>query len=430
MKYSLLTLLVCITFFCNAQDSLKTISGKIIDLTTKEPIDFVIVNDLNTNKTIQSNHKGEFEINGVNKKTILVFSKLGYQTQAVSVYPTTKLPLIVNLKIQSKDLSEVVITAAKSTKRLVKNSFYVSDYQFIANNILLLGEINDKTVLKLINKDGKELQRLTVNNFKSDTLVKDCFNNIHLLTENNTIQVFINNNNINLLDNVRRSLFDSLLRPCILNTNDNLYFQHIYNQGQMKTIFVINKTTKQKSDFGIFSDAFKMDMLKNEESFMYQKYGYTADNTMGELSPDDLRASRRKEDDINFAKKFIYTAAYIPIILNNDTITVFDHPNDLIHRYSLNNTEVNLETMEYHHYKNWKPQIIGDEFQHKFYTTYLHDGIVTMGEINLATGKINKRFKLQHPFPKNIKVENGVVYYLYRLKDTEDRTALYALEID
>lgn len=285
-------------------------------------------------------------------------------------------------------------------------------------------------MVKLINLEGKELSRLALNGTNYESLFKDCFDNVHLINKTHTNQMYIVDEKVNFLDDVKRRTFDSLLRPCILNTNNDIYFEAHFNKNQTKSIFVINKNTKQKSGLGIFSDEFKISMQNDEENFMYAKYGaIDNNNTMGESSADDQRAARRKDDDINFAKRIIYLAAYIPVFMNNDTLTVFDHPNNLIHRYSLNNIEIKLQVMEYNHYKDWKPQVISDEINHKFYTTYLHDGIITLGEINLQTGKIDKRFKIAYTFPKNIKVRNGIVYYLYRLRDSDDKMAIYAHQI-
>lgn len=416
----------------NAQnDSTTIISGKIIDFDTKKPIDHVIITDFKTNLSFQSNENGYFEKTTADKVVILIISKLGYESQTVKINQFTKFPLNIAMKVRTLDLSEVAIVAEKPVKRLVDNSFYILDYQFMDNNILLLGEMNEKQMAKLIDLNGKEICRLSLKEEHYESIFKDCFNNIHLVGKFHTNQIYFANSSLNLLDDIKRRLFDSLLVPCILNNNDNLYFETLLNKRQTKTFFVINKTTKEKSGLGIFSDEFKINMLKNEGAFLTAKYGNTDEkNTMGGVSADDLRASRRKEDDINFAARIIYTDAYIPILLNNDTITVFNHPNSLIHQYSINNTEVELQVMEYNHYKNWKPLVISDEVKHKFYTTFLHDGIISLGEINLKNGKINKRFKLTHTFPKNIKVKNGIVYYLYRLRDSDDKMSIYSHTIE
>lgn len=417
-------------FNSNAQDSTSIISVKIIDFDTKKPIDHAIITDFKTNLSFQTNEHGYFEKTTTEKVIILIISKLGYESQTVKINQFTKFPLSISMKVRTLDLSEVYIIAEKPVKRLVDNSFYILDYLFMEDNILLLGEMNDKQMAKLIDLNGKEICRLSLKEEHYESVFKDCFNNIHLVGKFHTNQIYFANSSLHVLDNIRRGLFDSLLVPCILNNNDHLYFETFLNKKQTKTFFVINKITKEKSGLGIFSDEFKMNMMKNEGVLLAAKYGTIDEkNTMGGVSADDLRASRRKEDDINFAARIIYTDAYIPILLNNDTITVFNHPNSLIHQYSINNTELNLHIMEYNHYKNWKPLVISDEIKHKFYTTYLHDGIISLGEINLKNGKINKRFKLTHTFPKNIKVRNGIVYYLYRLRDSEDKMAIYSHQI-
>ncbi|MES2515291.1 MAG: carboxypeptidase-like regulatory domain-containing protein [Bacteroidota bacterium] len=431
IKLLFLIFFTCATLTGKAQDSTKLIQGRVIDVVTKQPVSFAVITDYETNLSFQTNEQGYFEKSTNKKVVILIVTKLGYESQTIKVNRLTQFPLTIPMKIRTLDLSEVAIIANKPVKRLVDNSFYILDYQFTGDNIILLGEMDDRQMAKLIDLNGKEICRLWLKDRKYESVFKDCFGNIHLLSKFYTSQMYVANSTLNLLEDVRRGRFDSLLVPCILDNNDNLYFEELMDKKQTKTFYVINKLTKKASGIGVFSDEFKIEMLKNEGAFLAGKYGMVDEkNTMGGVSADDLRASRRKEDDINFAARVIYTDAYIPILLNNDTITVFNHPNGLIHQYSTNNTEVDLQIMEYNQYKNWKPLVISDEIKHKYYTTYLHDGIITLGEINVKNGKINRRFKLTHTFPKNIKVKNGIVYYLYRLKDSEDKMSIYSHAIE
>ncbi len=413
------------------QDSLKSISGKIIDFKTKEPIGFVIIQVLSENVYAQSRLNGSFTINYQGKAPIIVIRKLGYETLTINVDSTTSLPLLINLKAQSRDLSEVVVSANKPTTRLVDQTFYVSDYQFTYDKILLFGDINEMPCLRLIRKDGEVLHtyQLTLHPYKS--LFKDCFGNLHLLGDFTSTQVYIINNKIGLLDDIRLSLFDSLLRPCILNKDNKLYFETCYHQGQTKNVFAINKSSKKTYDYGTYSNEHMIAMIADENNHSNAKYGNSGRNEMEDLSPDELRAMRRKEDDRNFFMSIIATKAYIPVFAGNDTLFIFDHPNNLIHSYSMeHNKALPVKAMEYNHFRQWKPQVLFDEARNIFYTTYLNDGIITIGEINLSTGKIKKRFSLVHNFPKNIKINNGIVYYLYRLKFTDDKMALYAHQLE
>ena len=423
-------LLFCVV--CSyGQDTLKNISGKIIDFKTKEPISFVIINVLSENSATESGYNGTFKLNYRSNNPIMVIRKLGYETVTLNLNSSIKSPLVIHLKTQSKDLSEISVTAGKTAKRLVDNTFYVTDYQFIDDKILLFGDVNEKKQLRLINTNGDALHNYKLNNDLYKATFKDCFGNIHLINDLVSTQIYITNNTIGALEDIRRSLFDSLLSSCILNTDKCFYFENIFNKGQTKRIFSIEKSTKQLHDLGLYSDGSMIKMLINENEFMDSKYGNSGKSEMDDLSADELKAMRRKADDMIFFNTVILKDAYIPVYADNDTMYIFDHPNNLIHSYSLNNhMPLQLKTMEYNHFKKWKPLIIFDEVKNKFYTTYLHDGIITIGEINMLNGKINKRFTLKHTFPKDIKINNGVVYYLYRVKFTSDKMALYAYPVE
>ena len=389
------------------------------------------MNVLFENMYTQTNYKGNFNIDYTNDNPVIVIRKLGYETLTLSLDSSSKYPLLINLKTQSKDLSEVVVSATKSATRLVKNDFYVTDYQFVNNDIILLGDINEKQYLRLITKEGEVLQNYKLSNNIYKAVFKDCFGNIHLTNEVLSTQVYINSNGIGLLKDVRINLFDSLLKPCLLNKENYFYFENVLNSKQTKRFFAIHKSTKQIQDMGTYSDEAMIEMMKSENEFNNKKYGNSDKNEMEDVSPDELRAMRRKEDAKTFFKTVVMTTAYIPLYANNDTAYIFNHPNNLIHSYSLaNNLPLQIKTIEYNHFKNWKPMVIYDATAHKFYTTYLHDGIMTLGEINMSNGKINKKFTLKHSYPKAIKIDNGIVYYLYRLKFTLDKMALYAHKME
>jgi hypothetical protein len=388
----------------------------------------VIVQVLFEGNATQSRNNGTFKIKYRSKEPIIVIRKLGYETLTINIDSTVKLPLLVNLKAQSKDLSEVIVSANKPTTRLVGNDFFVADYQLINNRILLLGDINEIPYLRLITKDGEVLHTSKLKQHPYTALFKDCFGNVHVLGNSSSTQVYIADNKIGLLSDIRLSQFNSQLRPCILAREDNFYFENCSNQGQTKQVFAIHKVTRKVYDYGTYSNEAMIAMIIDEER---KNGGGSGKNEMEDLDPEELREMRRKEDKRNFFYTIIATKAYIPVFADHDTVFIFDHPNNLIHSYLLeNNKPLQVKTMEYNHFSQWKPLVLFDEARDVFYTTYLKDGIITIGEINRTTGKINKRFTLSHTFPKNIKIDNGIVYYMYRLKFTDDKMALYAHQLE
>lgn len=422
---------LCFALSMYGQDSLKSISGKIIDFKTKEPVGFVIIQLITENVSTQSRINGSFKIDYEGRNPILVIRKLGYETLTLTIDSSVTLPLLIHLKAQSKDLSEVVVLADKPSRRLVDNDFYVSDYQLSGDKILLFGDINEAPYLRLITKDGDVLHTCKLPGGSYKKLFKDCFGNVHLLGDFTSTQLYIINNKLGLLPDIRLSLFDSVLGPCILDKGNKFYFERSYNQGQTKSVFAIHKVYKKKYSYGTYSNEHMIAMIADEGRHNSSKYGSSGGNVMEDMSPDELRAMRRSEDDRNFFNTIIATEAYIPVFAQADTLFVFDHPNNLIHSYLMEtNKALKVKTMEYNHFREWKPLVLFDEAQNTFYTTYLKNGIVTIGEINMAYGKINKRFTISHSFPKNIKIDKGVVYYMHRVKFTDDKMALYAHQLE
>lgn len=435
MEKHKITCFAAVLFLCSVlsmygQDSLKSISGKIIDFKTKEPVGFAIIQLISENANTQSRINGSFKIDYQDKNPIIVIRKLGYETITLTIDSSVRLPLLIHLKAQSKDLSEVVVLADKPSKRLVNNDFYVLDYQLSDDKILLFGDINKTPYLRLITRDGEVLHTFKLPPGSYKNLFKDCFGNVHLLGTFTSTQLYIADNKVGLLPDIRLSLFDSVLRPCILDKGNKFYFESSYNQGQTKSVFAIHKVYKKKYNYGTYSNEHMIAMIADEGSHNNSKYGSSGGNEMEDLSPDELRAMRRSEDDRNFFNTIIATRAYIPVFARADTLFIFDHPNNLIHSYGIeSNNALKVKVMEYNNFREWKPLVLFDETQNTFYTTYLKNGIVTLGEINMVNGKINKRFTISHSFPENIKIDKGIVYYMYRVKFTDDKMALYAHQL-
>ena len=113
MKYfTLLVFLIGGNFHLSAQTG--TVSGRVMDAKTREPLPFTNVYVNNTTLGVTTNNQGEFTLLklpiGV---TELVFSFLGYTTQQVRVIisQTTNLSLTISLSPDAQPVSEVTIKA-------------------------------------------------------------------------------------------------------------------------------------------------------------------------------------------------------------------------------------------------------------------------------------------------------------------------------
>lgn len=112
MRYSGLVLLLVFSInICFAQQ--KAITGKIVDKVTLEPVEFVIVTDLNSNKKTITDRGGNFRIR-ISKTDSLLFTSIGYKN--IVVKPGTENAITLKLEKGVINLKDVIITNHSSLK--------------------------------------------------------------------------------------------------------------------------------------------------------------------------------------------------------------------------------------------------------------------------------------------------------------------------
>lgn len=106
--------LSCCSFFALAQE--RTITGKITDETSKLPVAGATVTVKGTKNTVASDGEGVFSIKAPGGQVTLVISAIGFATREMSASPSAG-PLAIALGTDSKQLSEVVVTALGITRQ-------------------------------------------------------------------------------------------------------------------------------------------------------------------------------------------------------------------------------------------------------------------------------------------------------------------------
>ncbi|MCL2042434.1 MAG: hypothetical protein FWG84_10435 [Bacteroidales bacterium] len=76
--------------------------------------------------------------------------------------------------------------------------------------------------------------------------------------------------------------------------------------------------------------------------------------------------------------------------------------------------------------KQWANEIIVNEEHTRCFAKYVKDGIVTLHEIDLDTGRVKGSLTLEeHTFPKKIRIKGGFVYYTYKESLYSDENKRY-----
>ena len=104
----LLLLIVAIGFSISTYAQ-KSISGKVVDKTTNEPLPGVSITVKGSSKGMAADFDGNFTIQNIDENAVLVFSFIGYKPQEISVTGQTSLNVL--LEEDAEALDEVIVTA-------------------------------------------------------------------------------------------------------------------------------------------------------------------------------------------------------------------------------------------------------------------------------------------------------------------------------
>jgi len=116
MKSCKSLLLLTFLFFSAESFCQFTISGKVIDSASREPLQGASVFGQNTTNGTITNREGEFSLQLKSGGYELIISFSGYQTKQVQISNSQNSPLEIELVKEEKNMSEVVITSSNEVK--------------------------------------------------------------------------------------------------------------------------------------------------------------------------------------------------------------------------------------------------------------------------------------------------------------------------
>src|ERR1700685_3855258 len=87
------------------------IKGKVIDKSTREPLELAIITDLQTTKNLITDKNGRFTLKKTSHAEFLInISFIGYKWQQVRVDPSETLSCLIEMEKGPVDMKEVIIT--------------------------------------------------------------------------------------------------------------------------------------------------------------------------------------------------------------------------------------------------------------------------------------------------------------------------------
>ena len=189
-------------------------------------------------------------------------------------------------------------------------------------------------------------------------------------------------------------------------------FDHIaYNAGTLET----------KSICGV-EDTHLMDLFRSQYKYMSGHDKVIAmDLAIGTGFDPEVIAGYMTE----FYKDIYFDPPYAPLFVVHDTLCVFDHYKERIRRFRPDLTVVDEVPITHQKDRTWRTRLLQDPTDGTVYAQFARNLHTWLRTVDPSTGVIGTRRSLTHPFPEEVQVHDGHVYYVFRPYGSLQRRTLY-----
>ena len=396
-------------------------SSVVIDI-NNNPINNVVIRNINTKKVTTSNPNGSFIIEIKHDTTVLEFYHQSYE-KTIRVITNSNIKLNTEIILNEKSIELESFTISSSIIKPVfnKSNISVIDYDFL-NPYTLVMYSEKRSNYLLLKHDEKHIDSVKIDQ-KPKKLFRDCLGNIHVIYKDYFNQVYLQNEKLTLGNNESLSLLETNLAPCKCSSENNLYLAFYHNKNQAVSFYVGNRKTNTSRFFNLITDKESLKSIKYYENKI-------ASNPIGSpvsnLNVRTLGMSRQKLQDVFWKESILEIPTYNPLFFVKDSLYIFNHVNSTLDIFNENGNYSRSVSIGFYEDQNYQKQIIFDYETSKCYALSKIGGTYIIGEINLITGKIIYKTYLQkHKSPENIKIWSGEVYYKYYNKSGNQFFKLY-----
>ena len=421
------------------QDQGIKITGSVYDKESNTPLSGVNITLDGTESGTTTNSAGYFSLKVKKFPAMLFFSYLGYEVNQCQLNAPVKDPLKIYLKPEVRQIGEVTITGERILNLFKEDTLNIVDFELSGDRIIVLANpykyLNDQR-LYLTSLSGDILSAKKISNagamveipesidIKSKIyLFKDCFKNIHILTQKKDYQIFAEDMTIQLIYPESIDKFESVLLPVKATLGESLFFQ---------------KTTMTENNTYLMSKGQQNSRLIKTVTDPFGAYRYAR--------PIDF------PDGLTPAHEFIMKKSYercvaAPIVQFSNTIAIFDFFDNNIEFFNFDGISVKSVPIRFHlkaYYElillkkvdidldNFTQKILYDDKANRAWSVWhgKSNGRYSLKEVNLDTGAIARVIDIpDYPFIDRIRVYDNTVYFLYLEKKYPYYRSLYRMVI-
>lgn len=395
-------LLACYTG--NAQ-KVYTIRGAVFDSLTLEPVANVEVVLLGYTGKTYTNEDGFFTLIVPAKNCEVEFHGISYNSKKMVL--SSDVPARLYLNQRSYNLSSVEISANRPRDLMPGISYQIMDYEFFGENIILLAYEKQSFLLPkllLINKEGDTLCAVEVQ--KPLKLCRDFDNNVYFMSKTTSFEINVDNNRIILSNPVNNEEYEKINNSIVGHEGNNYYLRQYQYNDQILNYYNYDECNDELYCFRTIADM---------EAIQRNRWGAYFDG---------------KEEDIRFQQLIMNRALNAPLVQLQDTILLFNFLQSKLEKYSLTADTISEVAIDFHKSKNFSDDLYIDRLKSKVYMLFRKNGISQIKEISTGTGSVVQTIYIPgFVYIEKIKINDGIIYFLYKSKDLLEYKKLYSMKI-
>ena len=444
-------ILVLYLLFFNALVFAQIIKVEVKDSKTGDPVQNVAVKLISkagdSLTTCYTNCRGQFLIQRIsNQKRDLIsqsfpiesiknlyFSHPIYQSvkKEISflIQNSTEDTIRINTFLQSmkqKELKEIRLSAPGKVDTVhSSDKLSILDFEIVKDGklIMIMYPKSRENANELVFANDQEVLSQFTSKFPVRKLIRDYRGNVHAIGDDIVHGIQIQDNALQTAQ-VPLTYYIKYLAPLIDTTISKVY---VSNFNSVYPAFEYYAMDKQDSTYRLVTnvkDDLMMSLYRSEYKWMDVRTKLWAKNKEIETGIDaEIWVGA------NFFTQSIYwEEVYAPLFERNDSVFVVNYPKDLLEIFDADGNNIKSISI-FHHYQRsktgFKRKLIQDYATGAIYAVYEKAGISYLGHLNVETGEINEKVKLNFKYIDQIKAYNNEVYYIYRPFESTQKRFLY-----
>lgn len=389
-----------------------TISGKIKEYDSQKPVPYAVVLIKGTKISVDADEKGYFEVKSKSFPVTLVVFHFGFYTKEIAV--SVKEPLNVNLMRKEILLNEVNIVANKIDTFQAKNQTVFIAFEFFDNlTVALVNKGGKNNFVQIMDEQGKIIKEKEAPK-GIESMYKDCFGNIQLLSDLYFYQLFYNYEDIVFMEKFEIRDFYTKVYPCQCVFGSYFYFKEIYYKKLKHRYFYLSKYNRtERRLIGEIFDKGLVDMFNNDYDINYflaaRRSGSGYGTSVDELSKNLEELREAVPISSSYASKLI--PAESEMIKRDSCLLLLDYTNKHYFNYNFLGKLIKKDTLELNQIV---PKSLVDVDNGYLYIVTESKGKITLHDFTQPNNHIKKISIDEFRFAKNLRCRNGYLYFLYR----------------